>query len=103
MLDFYFTLAYEATACYTRDTISKERQSMNINVTYQPSELRGNQFWFSALNNERGSLIFECDHEIELREGVQNFMTFSGPEEYTIQWKECISCGQEWDIAGNEL
>lgn len=77
-----------------------ERQSMNINVTYQPTELRANKFWFSALNNERGELLFECEHDLEEKSAPQNYMTFEGVQEREEHWLECTNCGTQFDMSG---
>ncbi len=76
---------------------------MNVTINYQPSEMTATLYWFNAVNNRRGSLVWECEHQIVEKSAVQNYMTFDGVDEYEETWNECVNCERQWDLSGAEL
>lgn len=73
---------------------------MQVTVQYQPTESKASSYWFNTLTGKRSELVFECEHENEIKSAPQNYMQLDGVHEVEEHWMECINCGKQWDMSG---
>lgn len=60
-------------------------------------------FWWNN-NKLNGVAGYECiEHNFAEKTATQNYMTFSGVEQYEEKWLRCTVCGEDFDLDGSRL